>query len=52
MLDFIAQYYGKKDLKAFTKHFDLATECKADPLVKAGGIRFLLESHLKRDKKL
>ena len=47
VLDFIGENYGKKDLKAFAKYFDLEIDFESDPLVEAGGLKVMLESYLK-----
>lgn len=55
ILSFIKDFYAEKDLKAFCKYFDLDEQLSSmekDPLVKAGGLKTILEAALKSDKKL
>ena len=52
VLDFIEAYLGKDELKAFEAYFKVtADKSVADPLVKAGGIKALLQSFFKNNKK-
>ena len=51
VLDFIETYIGKDELKAFKKYFKVEVEKEKDPLVKLGGIKALLETFLKNNKK-
>ena len=51
VLDFIETYIGKDELKAFKKYFKVEVEKEQDPLVKLGGIKALLETFLKNNKK-
>ena len=51
-MDFIEAYLGKDELKAFEAYFKVtADKSVADPLVKAGGIKALLQSFFKNNKK-
>ena len=53
VLDFIKQYVGKKELKAFKKQFSVDDSDVADNvLVKAGGMKALLQSFFKSNKKV
>ena len=55
ILSFIKDFYTEKDLKAFCKYFALDEEVskmEKDPLVKAGGLKTILETALKNDVKL
>ena len=38
ILDFIEQYVGKTELKAFKKYFKVKVDQSEDPLVKGGGM--------------
>ena len=51
ILDFIEQYVGKAELKAFKKYFKVKVDQSEDPLVKAGGMKTILQSFFKHNKK-
>ena len=51
-MDFIEAYLGKDELKAFETYFKVNVDKAADPLVKAGGIKALLQSFFKNNKKV
>ena len=52
VLDFIKNYVGKAELKAFKKHFSVKDlDESEDPLVKAGGMQAMLTALFKADKK-
>ena len=51
ILDFVKNYLGKEELKAFKKHFSIEVDESSDPLVKAGGMRAILQSFFKNNKK-
>ena len=50
ILDFVESYFGKEDLEAFKKYFDLNLKHKKDPLVQAGGLPAMLGCFLKNNK--
>ena len=52
MLDFISQYVGKAELKAFKKHFSVTQDHSEDVLVQAGGLGALLATFFKQNKQV
>jgi len=52
ILDFVKMYLGKEELKAFKKHFSVEVDESVDPLVKAGGMKAILQSFFKSNKKV
>ncbi len=50
VLDFIKNYVGKAQLKAFKEHFAVEVEQSEDILVKAGGMQALMAAFFKQNK--
>ena len=51
ILDFLEDNFSKEDYKAFKKYFKLKVDTSEDSLVKAGGMKAMLASFLKNNKK-
>ena len=52
ILDFLEDNFSKEDYKAFKKYFKLKVNTSEDPLVAAGGMKSMLASYLKNNKKV
>ena len=51
ILDFLEDNFSKEDYKAFKKYFKLKVDTSDDSLVAAGGMKAMLASFLKNNKK-
>lgn len=51
VLNFIGEYVGEEELEAFKQYFKVTIDQDDDQLVKAGGIKALLGSFFKQNKK-